>query len=115
MSRKKWPVRDKRIAAILTEITDTLAREYQPEQIILFGSYARGTFHEDSDIDLLVIKDTNETPEQRWFRVKQLLNAVHDTVAVSPLVYTPQEIDERLRLNDWFLREVLDTGVRLYG
>ncbi len=115
MSRKKQTVRDKRIAAVLAEITNILAQEYQPEQIILFGSYARGTPHQDSDIDLLVIKDTDETPEQRWFRVKRLLNAVHHTVAVSPLVYTPQEIEARLRIHDWFLREILDTGVRLYG
>ncbi|MDH7475087.1 MAG: nucleotidyltransferase domain-containing protein [Anaerolineae bacterium] len=104
-----------RMEAILKEITEIIVREYQPQRIILFGSYAYGTPDADSDIDLLIIKDTEETPEQRWFVVKKLLNHIHRQVAVSPLVYTPREIDERLAINDLFLDEILEKGKRLYG
>ena len=43
---------------ILREITRRLVAEFQPEQVILFGSHAWGTPHQDSDVDLLVIVPT---------------------------------------------------------
>ena len=44
----------------LRKITDQIVRDYQPERVILFGSWAWGTPHHDSDVDLLVIKDSED-------------------------------------------------------
>jgi predicted nucleotidyltransferase len=42
-------------AAQIRQVSDEIARRFQPERIILFGSYAYGTPTEDSDVDLLVV------------------------------------------------------------
>lgn len=103
------------ISSVLGSIIDILVKDYQPECIILFGSHARGAAHADSDVDLLIIKDTDETPEERWLRVKKMLNQINRHIAISPLVYTPAELEERLKLNDFFLTEIIETGKWLYG
>lgn len=51
--------RDARIQQTLDEIVRRLVAEYQPEKIILFGSYAYGQPHADSDLDMLIIKETS--------------------------------------------------------
>jgi len=42
--------------ALLEEIKDAIVAEINPDKIILFGSYARGDHHEQSDIDLMILK-----------------------------------------------------------
>ena len=42
----------------IDDVVERLVREYDPDRIILFGSRALGTATEDSDIDLLVVKET---------------------------------------------------------
>jgi uncharacterized protein len=49
----------------LDEMVERLVRSFQPEQIILFGSYAYGEPNEDSDIDLLVIVAESTEPSYR--------------------------------------------------
>ena len=49
----------------ISEIVNKIASGYQPDKIILFGSYASGTPNEDSDLDLFVIKDTDLPRPQR--------------------------------------------------
>ncbi len=52
----------------LKKIVANLKKNYRPEKIILFGSYGDGTFTKDSDIDLLIIKNTDKHPI--WRRVE---------------------------------------------
>jgi len=88
---------------------------YSPRKIILFGSFAYGTPAEDSDVDLLIIKDTDKRPIERWMEVKRLLRDPKRMISISPLVYTMQEISDRLAIKDFFVREVLEKGEVLYG
>ena len=53
---------------LLDEVVDRLAVEFDPEQIILFGSHAWGTPSEDSDIDLLVVVPRSEERPRRTVR-----------------------------------------------
>jgi predicted nucleotidyltransferase len=48
------------VKRILSEVVEKLKSEYKPLRIILFGSYAFGNPTEDSDIDLLILKNTNK-------------------------------------------------------
>ncbi len=98
----------------IQEIVNRIVAAYAPQRIILFGSYAYGTPDEESDLDLFIIKESDERPIDRWMRVKRLLRNRHRPVAVSPLVYTPQEVRERLEIGDFFVQEVLERGVVLY-
>ncbi len=106
---------DTRARKIIIEIVDRIIKVYKPKKVILFGSYAYGEPTEDSDIDLLIIKNTDKRPIDRWVEVKRLLRDNSRTLPVSPLVYTEKEIEERIAIKDFFVEEILGKGVVLYG
>jgi predicted nucleotidyltransferase len=87
-------------------------RAYDPLRVIVFGSFARGDTHEGSDLDLIVVKDTDE----RFFdRIGRVRDACLDIdVDVQPLVYTPAEVEEMLASGNSFLETVLAEGAVRY-
>lgn len=95
----------------LKNIIKQIADHYRPQKIILFGSVAGGKFGEDSDIDLLIIK---ESKKRRVDRIGEILNLVERQLPLDPLVYTPLEFRKRLAIGDPFLKEVLATGKLIY-
>jgi predicted nucleotidyltransferase len=115
MAAQQQKRRDARIEAALSEIVRRLVAEYQPEKIILFGSYAYGEPHEDSDLDVLVVKETSDRLIDRIFAVHELVTDAYRNVAFEPLVLTPAEIDQRLRIGDQFIAEILNRGEILYA
>ena len=84
---------------------------YNPEKIILFGSYARGKPHKDSDVDLVLIKKTKDSFGKRLKKVRMLL---HTTTPVDVFVFTPQEFEKAKRTNP-FIEEVWRFGKVIYG
>ena len=97
------------------DVVQRIVSGYSPQKIILFGSYANGKPDEDSDIDLLIIKDTDKRPLERWMEVKRLLRDRNRKTSVSPLVYTADEVKDRLAMKDFFIQEVMENGEVLYG
>jgi len=97
-----------RIAARITE-------EYQPEQIILYGSQATGKARPDSDIDLLVVKKTVESFITRSASVKKLVRNLLGKIPVSPIVLTPAEAQNRLDRGDKFIQQIFERGIKLLG
>jgi predicted nucleotidyltransferase len=85
---------------------------YHPEQIILFGSIARGDYHEFSDIDLLIVKNTDTRFIDRIGEVYELLQT---RMPVEPLVYTEDELNTMLNNKNGFIENVMKEGVTLYG
>jgi len=108
-------LKDKKVEKIIVEIAERIRKEYQPEKIILFGSYAYGEPREESDIDLFIIKDTDKRRIDRFVEVKKLVYDPNRKISVSPIVYTNQELQERLKIKDFFVREILEKGRVLYG
>lgn len=53
------------ISQIVAQLVDRLVKTYQPEKIILYGSYAYGRPDKESDIDLLIVKETEDRPIDR--------------------------------------------------
>lgn len=102
------------VKTILSEIVERLKRDYKPLRITLFGSYAYGNPTEDSDIDLLILKDTKNRSVDRFVQVKRIIYNPNCKIPVSPLVYTPEELKERLRIGDDFFKEIIQKGVVLY-
>jgi len=102
------------VKTILSEIVEKLESEYKPLKIILFGSYAYGNPTEDSDIDLLILKNTNKRRVDRFVLVKKIIYNRNRKIPVSPLVYTPWELEERLRIGDDFIKEIIQRGLVLY-
>ncbi|MFH1564168.1 MAG: nucleotidyltransferase domain-containing protein [Nitrospirota bacterium] len=107
-------VKDKEIRKIINQITEEIKREYQPERIILFGSYAYGEPSSNSDLDLFIIKETDKERRDRFVEVKRLVYDPKRNIVFSPLVYTPAEVEERLSLGDDFVNEILEKGEMLY-
>lgn len=97
---------------LLSTMTERIVRDFHPVQIILFGSYARGEAHPQSDVDLLVV--FSELPDKRKTAV-DLRRALADLpVAKDILVTTPEEL---ARQRDWVgtvLRSAQRDGEILY-
>jgi len=105
---------EKKVKTIVSEIVEKLKREHKPLKIILFGSYAYGNPTEDSDIDPLILKNTDERRVDRFVQVKRIIYNPNCKIPVSPLVYSPEELDERLRMGDDFIKEIIQKGTILY-
>lgn len=100
---------------LVEPIIRRLVEGYQPQRVILFGSRAYGEPDEDSDIDLLVIKETDESPLERRIRVRRLVSDPQRRVPFSPLVLTPDELAHRLAVGDAFYQEIVRRGKVLYA
>jgi predicted nucleotidyltransferase len=96
----------------LQRIMDILIHQYQPEKLILFGSAAQGEIHEWSDLDLVVIKKTDQP---LLTRIGDVLRLVRPQVGLDVLVYTPEEmealVDER---RAFVLDEIIYKGAVAY-
>jgi predicted nucleotidyltransferase len=93
------------------ELRDRIAAEFQPQRIIMFGSYAHGNPNEDSDLDVLVILRYVGSGLKK---AVEILNRIEPRIPVDLVVRTPEEVRQRLQANDFFLAEVLRHGRVLY-
>jgi uncharacterized protein len=89
-----------------------IAREFRPERVILFGSYARGTAGADSDIDLLVIAPFEGTGFRQSLKI---LNRLDSRLPLDLIAYRPDDVQRRYTEGDPLIREALDHGKVLYG
>jgi predicted nucleotidyltransferase len=95
----------------IEDVSGRIAAQFEPERILLFGSYAWGAPSPDSDVDLLVILP---------FEGKAVAKSVEMRLKIKPpfpvdlLVRTPEKIHERLALGDPFIRSILEKGKVLY-
>jgi predicted nucleotidyltransferase len=88
-----------------------IAEKFQPERIILFGSYASGKPTEDSDVDLLVILPFEELPVQKAIAIRQQIKA---PFPLDLMARTPQQIQQRLDMGDFFIQDIMRNGRVLY-
>ena len=96
----------------LQRIMDIIILKYRPEKVILFGSYAYGNPTPNSDVDLLIILETDKPRKERVIAVSLLLYPRRFPVDI--LVKTPQEIEDELQQGNFFLQEIIDKGRVLY-
>jgi predicted nucleotidyltransferase len=95
----------------IQDLCDRIAREFHPERIILFGSYARGDADEDSDVDLLVIMPFEGTGARKATEIRK---RTRPGFPIDLIVRTPETVRERIELGDFFLREAVEEGKVLY-
>ncbi len=101
------------VETVLKGMTRRLVAEFQPRQIILFGSHAWGQPNEDSDVDLLVIvSDSDQSRMERELRARRCLRDVR--MAKDILVQTQMEVDWASRVYASLECEILERGVKLY-
>jgi predicted nucleotidyltransferase len=95
-----------KLATIIKQIS-----AYNPQRVILFGSFARGDHHAMSDADLLIVKET-DTPFLD--RIAEVLSMCDYDIPVEPLVYTPRELEQMQREGNSFVEAVLREGIVVY-
>ena len=88
-----------------------IAREFRPQRIILFGSYAYGKPTPDSDVDLLVVMPLAGRGMEKAVEISSRLE---HRFPIDLLVRSPEEIRQRVKWNDFFLREATEKGVVMY-
>ncbi len=95
----------------LEEYCREIARELNPQAVILFGSFATGDINEGSDIDIMVIADF-----QVGFldRIKLLLDLNRFDLPIEPIGYTSEELEHMKQRRNPFITEVLTTGKIIY-
>ena len=98
--------------AKIPEIREKIIREINPEKIILFGSYAWGMPTDDSDVDLFIIQKSNEPRRARQISLRKKLFG--SNVPMDILVYTPEELNYRLELEDFFFEKIIKEGKVIY-
>ena len=102
--RKRIP--KKTIDAVVQHIVE----DFQPQKIILFGSYAHGTPRPESDVDLLIVMDKDKN-ERKSLEIRRALNV---NFGLDLVVYTPEHLRQRIELGDSFLKEIVQQGKVVY-
>ena len=97
----------------IDKIVKNIVRNYKPEKIILFGSRAYGSPKKESDIDLLVIKNTNLPRYKRAREIRKHLWGITNTPK-DILVYTPWEVDEWKNVKESFITSIIKKGKTVY-
>jgi predicted nucleotidyltransferase len=95
----------------IKDFVQSIVREFSPQRVLLFGSYARGNPTEDSDVDLLVVMPTQKRTMQQALEIRQ---RIPRKFPLDLLVKTPQDIASRVAMKDAFLTGILAEGETLY-
>ena len=95
----------------IQEFVDQIARRFQPDKVILFGSYAYGVPNAESDVDLLVLLSTKERGLSKGI---EILRETAPRFAVDVVVRTPEQYLQRIGQGDLFLRDIARRGKILY-
>ena len=96
----------------LKDVTDRLIQNYQPDKIILFGSRSDQKAQMESDVDLLIIKDTEKPAIDRRIEVEKMLS--DREIPLDLIIYTPREMLYLFSIGSPFIEEVLEKGRLLY-
>ncbi len=103
----------------IQQLTENL-KAINPYLILLFGSYAYGTPHTDSDIDLLIVTNDNYMPQSfkeksdLYLSVNSHIRNIAKRVPIDLLVYTKPMYQKFVEMQSSFSREIVNKGVILY-
>lgn len=103
---------------LINILSDKIQTNVKPDKIILFGSYANGLQHEESDIDLFIIKDVKkEKVRDLKLSIKKAIRniVIKNKIDVDILLDSQKRINQRIRLGDLFLKEIIEKGKIIYA
>lgn len=97
---------------LIRDVIQQIVQGVHPKKIVLFGSYAYGKPRKDSDVDLLVIMNSQQKPIVRTIQVSKTLK--YYPFPMDILVRTPKEVRMRMQMGDPFFEDILKKGKILY-
>jgi predicted nucleotidyltransferase len=100
------------VQVTLSSVIARLVEHVQPDSVILFGSYAYGTPTPDSDVDLLVVVESDRPYRDRYLWVAEALSP--RPFPIDLIVLTPAELRHRLASSQPFFTEIRRRGQVLY-
>lgn len=106
---------NKKTKKVIDALVESLKEGYRPQQVILFGSHAWGEPTDESDIDLLIVKDTRVLFFKRLLEVRKIVSQARAGYAFEPIVLTPKELKVRLEEHDSFFERIIKSGKVLYA
>jgi predicted nucleotidyltransferase len=98
--------------ADIFRFVDGIEEKIRPRRVVLFGSYAYGVPTEDSDVDLLVVKNYRGSSHLQSVKIR---TALPHLFPMDLLVRSDAEIKRRIGWNDFFLQEIMEKGLVLYA
>jgi predicted nucleotidyltransferase len=99
-----------RLSHIIPEIVDA----FDPDEIILYGSFARGKNIKDTDIDLIIVADTPLRFQDRAIRTLEVVSDNDNDIPINPIVYTPKEFADMLQKKESFLILALKESILIW-
>lgn len=97
----------------IEQLRDRIAQALHPDKIFLFGSYAEARATEDSDVDLVVVMESDLAPHQRNVALKRLFP--RRSFSLDAFVYTPQEFTKYKDIPGTIVYNATHHGKLLYG
>lgn len=97
----------------INELINEIISGYHPEKIYLFGSYATGKQHNDSDIDLFIVKDTRKRKLDRNREVRKCIKT-YPKKGLDVFVFTPDELKQGMNEIMNIGKEAVTTGKLIY-
>jgi len=110
----RYPVHE--IADKLIPYLKLLVEKFNPDQIVLFGSYAYGNPTRDSDVDLLIVKKTEKSPREEATAIRKAFQPLRHSVAnlaFDIMVRDPEDLRERISKGGAFHAAIIRNGLRL--
>jgi predicted nucleotidyltransferase len=93
-------------------LANQIGQAFTPDQVVLFGSYAYGKPRPESDVDLLVIMDSDLRNIDQALLITKKINY---RFGVDLIVRTPRQVKERIDMGDFFMRDIVEKGKVLYA
>ena len=104
--RKRIPMR------AIYAVAKAIAEHFEPEKIILFGSYAYGQPRPSSDVDLLIVIETDLTPREQRLAISRALSP--KPFGIDIIARTSADLELRIAQGDYFLRDIVRKGKVIY-
>jgi predicted nucleotidyltransferase len=103
------------LEAAAQAMTERIVERFDPEQVILFGSVARGDVHPDSDVDLLVVMPFEGPRREKRIEVAVALDDVAALVPRDVFLVAPDDLAARRELVGTLERPACEEGRSLYA
>ena len=104
---------------LLKDLSSRIKAAEKTVKILLFGSQASGTAGSDSDIDILVVLDKDETPQtfkaqaENYLKISRAIRCIEQKVPIDLLVYTKPEFEQFAQSGSQFSKKILAEGIDL--